>query len=107
MKMGLKKKVKVTAKSTVFVCVCDSVMPNSLQPHGLQPTRLLYPWDSPVKNTGVGCHALLQGSNQHLYLSCLGRWLLYLALPGKPTYVLIFTKSYIRKSKQKTVKMLT
>ena len=32
-----------------------------LWPHGLQPTRLLNPWDSPGKNTGVGCHALLQG----------------------------------------------
>ena len=29
-------------------------------PHGLQPTRLLSPWDSPGKNTGVGCHFLLQ-----------------------------------------------
>ena len=28
--------------------------------HGLQPTRLLSPWDSPGKNTGVGCHFLLQ-----------------------------------------------
>ena len=36
-------------------------MSDSLQPHGLQPTRLLYPWDSPVKNTSVGCHFLLQG----------------------------------------------
>ena len=33
----------------------------TLQPHGLQPTRLLLPWDSPGKNTGVGCHFLLQG----------------------------------------------
>ena len=29
-------------------------------PHGLQPSRLLCPWDSPGKCTGVGCHALLQ-----------------------------------------------
>ena len=29
-------------------------------PHGLQPTRFLRPWDSPGKNTGVGCHFLLQ-----------------------------------------------
>ena len=29
--------------------------------HGLQPTRLLCPWDSPGKNTGVGRHAFLQG----------------------------------------------
>ena len=31
----------------------------SLQPHGLQPTRLLHPWDFPGKSTGVGCHCLL------------------------------------------------
>ena len=36
-------------------------MSNSVQPHGLQPTRLLHPWDSPGKSTGVGCHFLLQG----------------------------------------------
>ena len=35
-------------------------MSNSLQPHGLEPTRLLRPWDSPGRNTGVGCHFLLQ-----------------------------------------------
>ena len=36
-------------------------MSDSLRPHGLQPTRLLRPWDFPGKNTGVGCHCLLQG----------------------------------------------
>ena len=45
----------------VCVCISCSVMPNSLQPHGLQPTRLLYPWDFPGKDTGVGCHFLPQG----------------------------------------------
>ena len=35
-------------------------MSDSSQPHGLQPTRLPSPWDSPGKNTGVGCHFLLQ-----------------------------------------------
>ena len=35
-------------------------MSDSVRPHGLQPTRLLLPWDSPGKNTGVGCHFLLQ-----------------------------------------------
>ena len=45
---------------------------DSLQPHGLYPTRLLYPWNSPGKNTGAGCHSLLQwifltqGSNPSL-----------------------------------------
>ena len=37
-------------------------MPDSLQSYGLLPTRFLCPWDSPGKDTGVGCHALLQGS---------------------------------------------
>ena len=43
-----------------------------LQPHGLWPSRLLCTWGFPGKNTGVGCHALLQGifptqeSNPHL-----------------------------------------
>ena len=37
-----------------------SVVSNSLRPHGLQPTRLLRPWDFPGKNTGVGCHCLLR-----------------------------------------------
>ena len=45
----------------VCVCVSCSVMFESLQPHGLWPARLLCPWDSPGKNTGVGCHFLLQG----------------------------------------------
>ena len=33
---------------------------DSVRPHGEQPTRLLCPWDSPGKNTGMGCHFLLQ-----------------------------------------------
>ena len=35
-------------------------MSDSVRPHRRQPTRLLCPWDSPGKNTGVGCHFLLQ-----------------------------------------------
>ena len=35
-------------------------MSNSVQPQRRQPTRLPHPWDSPGKNTGVGCHFLLQ-----------------------------------------------
>ena len=38
-----------------------SIMSDSLWHHGLQLTRLLCPGDSPDKNTGVGCHILLQG----------------------------------------------
>ena len=46
------------------VSVSRSVVPDSLQPHGLQLTRLLGPWDFPGNDTGVGCHFLLQGSSQ-------------------------------------------
>ena len=38
------------------------IVPNSLWPHRLYPTRLLCPWNSPGKNTGVGLHSILQGN---------------------------------------------
>ena len=41
-------------------CVSHSVVSDSLWPHGLSPIRLLCPWNSPGKNTRVGCHFLLQ-----------------------------------------------
>ena len=41
-------------------CWVASVVSDSVQPHRWQPTRLPHPWDSPGKNTGVGCHFLLQ-----------------------------------------------
>ena len=41
-------------------CYVTSVVSGSVRPHRLQPTRLPRPWDSPGKNTGVGCHFLLQ-----------------------------------------------
>ena len=50
-------------------------MSDSVRPHGLQPTRLFCPWDSPGKNTGVGCHFLLQcmkvESESEVAQSCL------------------------------------
>ena len=52
----------------VDVLISCSVMSHSLRPHGLQPSRLLCPWNSPGKNTGVGCHFLLQSSTD-------GNWL--------------------------------
>ena len=69
--LGLKVKWKVFAPQSSL-----------LQPHGLEPARLLCPWNPPVKNTGVGCHFhlqgifLTQGSNPSLphyrqILSCL------------------------------------
>ena len=52
----------------------------TLWPYRLQPTRFLCPWDSPGKNTGVGCHALLQGIFLNRGLNprlLLCRWILY------------------------------
>ena len=55
----------------------------TLRPYGLLPARLLCPWDSPGKNTGVGCHALLQGNLPNpetepmSSVSCIGRQVLY------------------------------
>ena len=50
-------------------------MSNSVRPHRRQPTRLPCPWDSPGKNTGVGCHFLLQcmkvKSESEVAQSCL------------------------------------
>ena len=42
--------------NTFFV----SVLSDSVRPHRRQPKRLPLPWDSPGKNTGLGCHFLLQ-----------------------------------------------
>ena len=50
-------------------------MSDSVRPHSRQPTRLPHPWDSPGKNTGVGCHFLLQcmkvKSEREVAQSCL------------------------------------
>ena len=43
-------------------------MSDPLRPHGLQPSRLLSPWDFPGKNSGVGCQVLLQMIVYHLHI---------------------------------------
>ena len=49
----------------MHACTCThashSVVSDSLPPHGLQPAKLLCLWNSPGKNTGVGCQSLLHG----------------------------------------------
>ena len=70
-----------------------SVMSDSSQPHGVQPTRLLCPWDFPGKSTWVGCHCLLlpfptEGIFHNSGIkpvSCIGRLVLYhlFLSPGK------------------------
>ena len=52
-----------TLKHIINGCCCccvASVVSDSVQTYRRQPTRLPRPWDSPGKNTGVGCHFLLQ-----------------------------------------------
>ena len=41
-------------------CCVASVVSDSVQPHGLQSTRLLHTWDFPGTSTGMGCHCLLR-----------------------------------------------
>ena len=60
-----------------YCCCCKvaSVLSNSVQLHRRRPTRLPRSWDSPGKNTGVGCHFLLQcmkvKSESEVAQSCL------------------------------------
>ena len=60
-----------------------SVVSDTLQPHGFQPTKLPCPWYFPGKNIEVSCHFLLQSifSTQrwklHLLPFLLGRWIIY------------------------------
>ena len=65
-----------------------AVVSDSLQPHGLEPTRLLCPWDSPGKNTAVGNHSLLQAifptQEPNLGLLHSRRILYHLSLQGSP-----------------------
>ena len=71
----------------------------TLQPHGLQPTRLLCPWDSPGKNTRVGSLSLLQGIFLTQGLNpglphC--RWILYqLSHQGSPSCDINGTTQYV------------
>ena len=97
------------------MCACSvtSVVSDSLWPCGLQPIRLLCPWDSPGKNTGVGCHDLLQGIfrtqglNPHfLHFLHWQTGSLLLAPSGKPIFIHMYTQ--IRsKNFKKTMFILT
>ena len=61
--MGSQSRTRLSDFSSLhFSKVKGSVVSSSLQPQGLSPAKLLCPWDSPGKGTGVGCHFLLQGT---------------------------------------------
>ena len=50
----------IRSMSCCCCCYITLVMSNSVRPHRRQPTRIPRPWDCPGKNTGAGCHFLLQ-----------------------------------------------
>ena len=87
---------KLRGQTIVYLAlprVVESLSHVWLWPHGLWPTRHLCPWDSPGKNTGVGCHFLLQGIfltqelNPHF---CISRQILYhWATCAAPTFPLL------------------
>ena len=56
----LSRESRVTGDLAPAAAAVASVVSDSVGPHRRQPTRLPCPWDSPGKNTGVGCHFLLQ-----------------------------------------------
>ena len=79
------------AKLLIWAGLCCAQPRPTLWPHRLQRPRLRCPWDSPGKNTGVGCHFLLQGifptQESNLCLFYSWHWQLDslpLAPPGKP-----------------------
>ena len=74
----------------MYVC---SVMSDSFRPHGLEPARLLCPWNFPGENTGVSCHFLLQGifptrERTHVtFISCIDRGFFTTSATWKAPYV--------------------
>ena len=73
-------------------------MYDSLRPHGLGLAKLPYPWDSPGKNIGVGCHSLHQGIFQTQGLNCISGGFFTAEPPGKSKKLslpnCLYSKSY-------------
>ena len=74
-------------KGKCLCCLLARLCP-TLQPRGLQPAKLLCLWDFPGKNTGMGCHFLLQGNfltqGWNLHLLHWQKILFNIEAPGKP-----------------------
>ena len=72
-----------------------SVVSDSSRLHGLQPTRLLCPWDFPGKSTGVGCHCLLRNASirgakmQEVLLTKKKIFFPFQRSPPRPHYLLV------------------
>ena len=100
---GINQEFKISRYIKIYKLsesVSHSVVSSALQLHRLQLARVLYPWDSPGKNTGVGCHSLLQGnfptqrSNPGL-LHC--RQILYgLSHKGSPYFIINLLQNKVK-----------
>ena len=91
---SLTKKMSFLCFTSIYANMhACSVMSDSLRPHGLQPTRLLCPWNFPGENTGGVCHFLLQriflaqGLTSTSHASCISTHSLLLASAVSPQYL--------------------
>ena len=82
-KVKYKRILHLLTSAYPITCLCvNAWLCLTLWSHGQQPTRLFCPWNISVKNIGVGCHFLLQGtfstqgSNSHLLHLLHRRWIL-------------------------------
>ena len=94
--------VYVYVNMYTYMYMCGQLGPTLCDPMDCGwPTRLLCPWCSPGRNTGVGWHALLQGIflsqwfNQSLYVFYIGRWIFSIAPPGEHPYMYIYNLTFL------------
>ena len=93
------------SRSHSYLRIMCSVVLDSSWSHGLEPIRLLCPWNSPGKNTGAGCHFLLQGIfltqglNLRLFRLLLCRWIFFffklLSHLGSPAMLILWVNSCV------------
>ena len=86
---------KSAAAATAAAAKSLQLCPTLCDPYRLQPTRLLRPWDSPGKNTGVGCHCLL----------CVGSLLIYYYKTCTKCLPIFTTPSFYFKEREKSKKV--
>ena len=71
---SFRKHINSRFPSAAPAVAATSVVSNSSQPRGLQPPRLLCPWDFPGKSTGVGCHGLPRPSAEWDFIHKPSKW---------------------------------
>ena len=107
----LQDPIQVALVGSLPCLLSSSAVSNSLRPHELQPSRRLCPWNFPGKNTGMGCHFLLQGifptQGSNLFLPSLlhCRRLLYHWATGEALGSLL-TLMLISRASSVVIKML-